>query len=506
MDLDALRIEVLSSHLAFTKVFFELKTGRSFDTPQPIGRQSHYEIISHELEQCFDLSTNRLIINVPPGHAKSTLLIYFIAWALAQYPDSNFIYVSYSAHLAEKHTATIKEIIEMPLYRRLFGVELRKDSQAKGNFKTTAGGSIKAFGSSGSITGQDGGLPNLDRFSGAVIMDDMHKPDDVFSDTIRQGVIDNYSNTIKPRPRGPNVPLIFIGQRLHEDDLAQYLIDGRDGYDWRKVILKSIDEAGNALCPNINSLQMLRIEQETNPYVFSSQYQQTPSPAGGGIFKPEWFHIIDEEPRIIETFLTIDTAESAKEWADATSFSFWGIYKINHKGIDTDQYALHWLMAQELRIEPKDLESEFFSFYAQCMRYKVKPKCVAIEKKSTGVTLASTLKSVQGLRTIDIERTKASGSKTARYFEMQKYIASRHISLPAEAKHTKTVLEHMRKITANDTHKNDDLCDNCYDAIKLALIDKTLINPNATTYTDLGKSVYETQNQVDRLRKIAYNR
>ena len=116
---------------------------------------------------------------------------------------------------------------------------------------------------------------------------------------------------------------------MHEDDLAQYLIDSRDGYEWRKVILKGIDEAGNALCPNINSLDMLRIEQDTNPYVFASQYQQNPQPAGGGIFKPEWFPILDEEPKILETFLTIDTAESAKEWSDATAMSFWGISLIS---------------------------------------------------------------------------------------------------------------------------------------------------------------------------------
>jgi len=49
----------------------------------------------------------------------------------------------------------------------------------------------------------------MSSISGAVIMDDMHKPDDVFSDTIRQGVIDNYFNTIKPRPRGPSINMLL---------------------------------------------------------------------------------------------------------------------------------------------------------------------------------------------------------------------------------------------------------------------------------------------------------
>jgi len=55
-------------------------------------------------------------------------------------------------------------------YRDVFGVEIRHDSKAKDFFQTTAGGAMKAFGSSGAITGQDGGLPNCPHFSGAVIM------------------------------------------------------------------------------------------------------------------------------------------------------------------------------------------------------------------------------------------------------------------------------------------------------------------------------------------------
>ena len=79
---------------------------------------------------------------------------------------------------------------------------------------------------------------DLERFQGAVIIDDAHKPDEVHSDTIRQSVIDNYRETIQQRARGINVPFIFIGQRLHEDDLGAYLIAGKDGYEWHKLSLK----------------------------------------------------------------------------------------------------------------------------------------------------------------------------------------------------------------------------------------------------------------------------
>jgi hypothetical protein len=86
------------------------------------------------------------------------------------------------------------------------------------------------------------------------------------------------------------------------------------------------------------------------------------------------------------------------------------------------------------------------------------PCAVAIEKKSTGVTLLSVLKNIRGLRILDIERTKSTGNKTERFLSIQQIIASQQISLPRNAKHTSFVLEHMRKITANDSHRRDDVC------------------------------------------------
>ena len=43
--------------------------------------------------------------------------------------------------------------------------------------------------------------------------------------------------------------------------------------DVAEVILKGIDDAGNALYPEVNSLESLREKQEKNPYVFAPQYQ-----------------------------------------------------------------------------------------------------------------------------------------------------------------------------------------------------------------------------------------
>jgi predicted phage terminase large subunit-like protein len=501
---EELKAELLGSFLLFVQTFFPLVTGKPFIISNPPGRESHFITIARELTLVARMKCNALNINVPPGSGKSTLLAMFTAWTMAKFQNSQYLYISYSHELASKHTAFIKQIIECRQYKELFGIKVRSDSRAKDFFQTEQGASVKAFGSSGSITGQDAGLPHSEHFTGCVIMDDCHKPGEVHSDTVRQSVIQNYRETILQRPRAPNVPMIYIGQRLHEDDLPAYLLSGKDVRVWKPVVLKALDEAGNALYPEVNPLSQLLEQQEKNPYVFASQYQQNPIPAGGALFKPENFVLLDEEPEMLLTFITADTAETNKSYNDATAFSFWGLYEIEEMGIKTGQTGLHSLDSIELRIEPKDLRAEFMSFYGDCMLHKTKPLIAAIEKKSTGVTLCSVLQDMRGLSIREVKRTKASGSKTDRYLEMQPIIASKLVSFTKGAKHADPFITHMMKITANDTHRHDDLCDTMYDAIKLTLIDKTLTISHNQDGSHIVKSMAQEMNTRLLARTRAY--
>jgi predicted phage terminase large subunit-like protein len=496
---------LVDSLLHFTQVFYYLRTGRKFELSFPPGRESHLVTICKELEKVFDGETKRLIINVPPRYGKTELVIHFVAWAMAQWPDSNFLYVSYAHSLAKKQTQTIKSIIEMREYQETFKISLKGDTSAKDNFETEQGGSIYAAGAGGSITGRGAGINSCPRFGGAIVIDDIHKPTEVTSDVVRESINDWYDNTLQSRVNSPITPIVFIGQRLHDDDLAAKLI--KTG-EWKTVIIPAIDVAGNALHPTMHGLVALRSMQEKSPYVFAAQFQQDPQPAGGGIFKEEWFRTHDIEPEILCTFVTVDTAETNKSYNDASVFSFWGLYKIKVGDIETGEYALHCMDCWEIRIEPKDLEGSFLNFYATCCKHKVKPQVIAIEKKSTGVTLSSVLKKYQGMQVIDIERTKASGDKTSRFLEAQPYVARGLISLPTYGGHTKMFIDHCSKITANNVHRWDDIADTMYDAIKIALIDRTMI-VRATGRRDdeaVAKKVMSTANNVDRLRKAAYGK
>ena len=470
---EELKAQMWGSFLLFVQTFFPLATGKQFVLSHPIGRESHFITIAKELTLVARMQLNSLLINIAPGSGKSVLLSMWVAWTMSRWPNSQYLYISYGHELASKHTEFIRKVISCSHYKRLFDVDISSDSKAKDFFQTTAGGAVKAFGSAGSITGNDAGLPHCPHFSGAVICDDLIKPDEASSPTIRERVLNNYKETILQRLRGPNVPIISIGQRLHEDDVSNYMLSGKDERVWKSVVLQSLDGAGNALYPEVHTLQMLLEKQEKSPYVFASQYQQNPIPAGGALFKAKDFIILDEEPELLKTFITCDTAETDKDYNDATVFHFFGVYNIKELGQETGQPGLHSIDCVEIRIEPKDLESEFRSFYADCMLHKVKPLIAAIEKKSTGVTLISVLESMRGLQIREVKRTKASGSKTERYLEMQPIIAAKLLSFTKGANHVETIINHMVKITANNSHRHDDICDTIYDACKLALIDKS---------------------------------
>jgi predicted phage terminase large subunit-like protein len=455
-----------------------------------------------------------LMINCAPGTGKSELCKHLVARILAENPAAAIMYISYSHDLAANHTHGVKQIIELPAYRKLFGVEIAKDSKAKDSFQTAAGGKVTAFGSSGGITGRDAGLMDLESeaLTGILIMDDMHKPDEVHSDNLRNKVWRNYLETIIPRRRSPKVPFFFIGQALHEDDLRAHILNGDDGLKWEKTILKAEDTHGNILCPHLHSREFLTNMKNLNPYTYASQYLQDPIPAGGALFKKEYFILHKEEPQMLGTFITCDTAETDKTYNDATVFSFWGVYKIKHAEYETDMHGLHLIDCLKTHVEPKDLLPTFMDFYAGCMRHKVKPKATFIEKKSTGVTLLSILNNMQGLNIIDVPRTGhlngRINSKVNRFLEMQPFLAKKLVSLPFYSNFTDFVIQEALSITANNTHRHDDVIDTMYDAVRAALIDKTVfgqIQSNSQD-TQTAQVVMSTFQQTLVARKNAYAR
>ncbi|WP_045737066.1 phage terminase large subunit [Xanthomonas sp. MUS 060] len=258
-------------------------------------RGPHHRVICDALMRVFRGECKRLIINVPPRYSKTEIaVVNFIAWTLGHAPDAEFIHASYAAPLAINNSAGVRSLLQHEAYQRIFP-GCRMASDAKSHWTTTEGGVMYAAGAGGTITGFGAGK-HREGFGGAIIIDDPHKPDEAKSDVIRQGVIDWFQNTLESRKNSKDTPIILIMQRLHERDLAGWLLDGGNGETWEHVCLPAIQDDGTALWPEKHSIEDLQRMEGAAPYVFAGQYRQRPAPPEGGEIKPDAINVIDALP------------------------------------------------------------------------------------------------------------------------------------------------------------------------------------------------------------------
>jgi predicted phage terminase large subunit-like protein len=258
-------------------------------------RAAHHKLICDALMRVFLGLCKRLIINIPPRYSKTELAVTnFIAWAMGQVPDAEFIHTSYSATLAVNNAVGIRAMVQHEAYQEIFpGIELA--SEAGHHWKTTDGGVMYATGTGGTITGFGAGK-HRSGFGGAIVIDDPHKADEARSDVIRQGVIDWFQNTLESRKNSPETPIIVIMQRLHQADLAGWLLEGGNGEQWEHLCLSVWNEDETPLWPEKHSAEVLARMEMASPYVFAGQYRQQPVPAGGALFNPDKIGIIDAVP------------------------------------------------------------------------------------------------------------------------------------------------------------------------------------------------------------------
>ena len=256
----------------------------------------HHAAVCAALQRVFDGQCRRLVINIPPRYSKTELaVINFMAWALGRAPDAEFIHTSYSATLAATNSAAVRDIVQHDAYREIFG-GVHLATQAQAHWKTTAGGVVYATGAAGTITGFGAGKMR-ESFGGAIIIDDPHKADEARSDVIRQGVIDWFVNTLESRKNDPErTPIVVIMQRLHERDLAGWLLGGGNGEQWESLVLSAWQDDGTPLWPAKHPAAELERMEQASPYHFAGQYRQRPAPPEGGVFRPAMLETVDALP------------------------------------------------------------------------------------------------------------------------------------------------------------------------------------------------------------------
>jgi len=273
LDRIALKHKLETDFYFFVRYAFKQQTGRKW------LRNWHHEVLCSKLEAVYRGDIKRLIINMPPRYSKTEIVcVMFIAWCLAKAPDCEFINVSYAARLAANNGAKARDVVSSPWFQDLWPkCQIRADANAKDDWRTTDGGVIYSTGSEGTITGFGAGK-HRPGFGGAIIIDDPHKADEANSDTIREGVIEWFGNTLESRCNTPETPIIVIMQRLHPADLSGFLLTGGNGETWEHVCLPAIKD-GKALWPEKHPLERLNKMKAANLRVFTAQYQQAPSEA-----------------------------------------------------------------------------------------------------------------------------------------------------------------------------------------------------------------------------------
>lgn len=290
--LSAVEKEVLRKDFyAFARYCFYMQRGYSWQ------KARHHSLMANTMTKVHDGDITRLVLNLPPRYSKTQLaVIYFICWSIGNNPDSEYIHLSYSAQLAINNSFAARSLVTEEFYKEIFpNLELRQDSKAKHEWRTTLGGCVYATGMGGTVTGYGAGKVRPG-FGGAIIIDDPHKADEARSEVMRANVIDWFQNTLESRKNSPHTPIIVIMQRLHMDDLSGWLLAGNNGEQWEHVCIPAINDDGTALWPEKHSIETLRTMEQSNSYVFAGQYMQTPAPTDGGLFKPDMVQIIDAVP------------------------------------------------------------------------------------------------------------------------------------------------------------------------------------------------------------------
>lgn len=438
--------------LEFTKHIFKSRKGLEF-----VVNWHHYKICE-VLERVVIGDITRLIINIPPRYTKTELaVINFIAWCIGNFPDSEFIHASYSKRLATNNSWNARAIVESEEYRQIFGdIELRKDSNAKDEWRTEDGGCVYATGAEGTITGYGaGGL--ISRFKGAIIIDDPHKAGEANSDTMRANVIDWFSTTMESRLNSKDTPIIVIMQRLHEDDLSGFLLGGGNGEQWHHLCLPAIID-DKPLWEFKHNLDDLRRLEQSNPYVFAGQYMQLPAPKGGAIFKQDHIKYYDLEPDFEYRIITADTALKTKEQNDYSVFQHWG-----YKG--GNAYLVDQIRG---KYEAPTLKEMAVSMWKRCANsHKGKLRQFIIEDKASGTGLIQSLKTEHK---IPIHAQQRNTDKITRAYDSAPYMASGYVYFKRNAEYLSAIIPELLTFPNG---KHDDQVDAMMDGISQLQAPKT---------------------------------
>lgn len=491
-DVDEIRRQVIKlecerDHLFFTRYFFKKRQAIKFKV------NWHHALICDAIQKVIDGTYQNLVINVSPGSSKTELaVINLIARGLALNPYSRFLHISSGAELAMLNSQTARDIITSTEFQELWPMQIANDAKSKHRWNVMVdgkkAGGVYAVSLSGQIIGFRAGHM-VEGFSGAIILDDPLKADDIHSEAAVKNANRKLISTIKSRRAHPRVPIVVIMQRLGQKDPTGFIRSSKILPNCHFIEIPALvtDEYIENLPDNIRALcederevddkgrfsywpykeplaDLLDMEagrgqdaegNRISSYVFWAQYMQQPKAIGGNIIKGGWFPRISILPQIQYRMIYADTAQKTKERNDYSVFQCWGI--TSDKIILLDQARGKW--------EAPDLKQKAIDFWNKhnAVQGLGTLRKMKVEDKSSGTGLIQDIKRTGHIPIEGIERTK---DKLTRVMDATPHIERGAVVLLDNLPFLSDFIDECEAFTADDTHAHDDQIDPMCDAIK----------------------------------------
>jgi predicted phage terminase large subunit-like protein len=433
---------------------------------------------------------SRLIINIPPRHGKTLRAVQsYVARGFAINPKSNFIHTSYSDKLVHDNSVAIRDIINSEAYQFYYPhVSFKDDTNTKGLWKTSAGGTFLASPAGGSITGFGAGIVGSKTFGGALIIDDPVKPDDASSDAILRAINARWEGTFRSRLATERTPVIVIMQRISDSDFTSELLDRTGSNEkWHHLVLpayisKDYKYEENGVYINHDLKEgALWPEKFTDEQALSLmtniQYSQKTAPAKGEVYEREWFMRYSEMPKNIKSWsIYCDTASKTKKYNDFSVFQLWAKTTLN-QGFLIDQWRD--------KVKVPFLKDKLMRFFDNAKKISGTSRIsISIEDKDSGTGLIQALE-IDGVKVKAITRREG---KYARAINAADKVRTGNIFLPFGPVGDGVISEAV-KFRADDSHAHDDQVDCMNDFANFELPKQSIVitHQSAGTRETIGR-------------------
>lgn len=429
--------------------------------PDDLQWNWHIDAIAEHLEAVAYGQITRLLINIPPGTSKSTITgVMYPAWMWGPggKPGYRYIGAAHEQGLAVRDNRMMRDLIKSEWYQRRWPTVLQGDQNEKLYFENEKRGFRQACAVA-SMTGRRGHHINLD---------DPISPEKAHSATHRETAIRVLSETIPTRLNDPSKSAIsVIMQRLHENDPSGYIIANELGYDHLLIPMefepsRRIHTSIGWTDPRKHDGELLdpvrfpadvieRDKKAMGSYAWAGQMQQRPNPAGGGIFKSEWWQYRDAIPPLEYRAIYADTAQKTKEQNDFSVLECWGKTR-QGRAILLDMARGKW--------EAPELLERARAFWAKHAAAKDQGalRAFKIEDKVSGTGLIQTLKRER----MPVQAIQRATDKVTRAYDAAPMAENGNVLLMRDCPHLSDFLAEAEAFP-NGAH--DDTIDPMMDAV-----------------------------------------